>query len=140
MTLAQFFTKRMTDAKMSLRDIAKRAKVDPSTPWKITNGRPVRAATLGRLLRALGLKETDDAYTEAFALWSTEQSQIPEQAMKLATTKSRTKHFRATEDFLIEVVARAKKVTEGDRAIVLEALDRIDGLKLWMESTRLARK
>jgi hypothetical protein len=142
MTLARFFAKLRHDAGMSLRAVASRTKprMDPSTVLKIEKGRKVKAATLGQALRAMGLKENDGAFLEAFALWSSEQSQIPVEIVERANGKSRGKNAREIESFLVDVVAIAKKVPETDRPLFLEAIAQPEALKLWLQSTRLAQK
>jgi hypothetical protein len=77
MTLAQHFRALRAERKLSLRDVGKRAKLNQVTIWKIENSCTVRANTLGRALRALGLREEHGDFILAFTLWVREQYPAP---------------------------------------------------------------
>jgi hypothetical protein len=143
MTLARFFIKLRNDAGLSLRDAARKArpKLDPSTLWKIENARPVRAATLGQALRALGLQENDDDYVRALSLWSMEQSQtLGLDAVDRDLSRARSANGRAFNQTLARAAAALRKIPEADWPIIVEALEHADALKLWVQSARLVQK
>lgn len=143
MTLARFFIKLRTDAGMSQRDVGRRSKprLDGSTLWKIENARPVRAKTLGQALRAMGLQEKDNTYLEAFSLWSTEQAQtLPREAIDLGLSRVRRSNDRAFETVVDRAATALRKMPETDWPFIIEALEHPEGLKLWVQSMRLARK
>lgn len=143
MTLARFFIKLRSDAGLSLRAVAMKSKprLDPTTLWKIENGKPVRAVTLGQALRAIGLKEKDDAYVEAFSLWSMEQSQtLTLEAVDRGLSRARGANAKAFQAIIDKIATALRKMPEGDWPAVLEAAEHPAALKLWLESARLARK
>lgn len=143
MKLAKFFVSLRTDRDLTLRDIAKKSKpkIDHTTLWKIENGKPVRASTLGNALRAIGLSEKDDAYVEAFALWSTEQAgTLPVTTVDRSIEKVKRGNQRAFDKAIDRAAAALQAMPEEDWPLVLEALERPEALKLWIQSTQLARK
>jgi transcriptional regulator with XRE-family HTH domain len=143
MNLAHYFSTLRTDAKLSLREVAQksRPKLDASVIWKIENGRSVKAKTLGQALRALGLHDTDEAYSKAFALWSTAQAQtLPHATVDHALTKIRRANKRAFDLALERIAAALQRTPEEDWPAMIEAVENPAALKLWLESTRLARK
>lgn len=142
MTLARYFDRLRHESGLSLRAIGARArpKLDAATIWKIANGRPVKAATLGTALRALGYSERDPTYIEAFALWSTDRSgNLPLEAVGAgmdAARKKNNKEFSLTLDRLANAL---RNMPEEDWPILIEAAQRPTALKLWLQSTKADR-
>lgn len=138
MTLARYFTALRNNAGLSLRALSAkvRPKVNATTVWKLEHGRPVKAVTLGQVLRAMGLEESDPEYVKAFVLWSAEQSQtIPAETIE--------RRSRKTNAEAREFVALMRKVTILMRDIppaswpaVLEALRDHESLTLWIKSRK----
>ena len=144
MTLARFFAKLRNDAGMSLRDVARKARptLDPTTPWKVENSRPIRAKSLGTLLRALGLTERDEAYVTAFALWSSEQSKtLAHGRVEAGMTRETTKNDRTLARAVERATAALRNMPEADWPGVLHALERPEALRRWLQSANaLAQK
>ena len=94
MTLAKYFDRLRNESGLSLREIGQKArpKLNPTTLWKICQGRPVKADTLGVAMRALGYTERDQTYLEAFALWSTGKAKnLPHEAVGKSLAALRVK-------------------------------------------------
>jgi hypothetical protein len=137
MTLARFFLRLRNDARMSQRDVgrASRPRLDATAVWKIENGRPVRAATLAQALRAVGLKEADADYVQAFALWSTEQAgTLPLATVDRGIDRVRTANGRAFNDALNRAAAALQAMPETDWPIALAALEQPAALKLLFQA------
>lgn len=135
MTLARFFIKLCSDRDMSIRQVALRGKLDPSTPFKIIRGAPVQAGTLGACLRGLGLKPSDAEYREAFALWGAsviEQNGADAIARGIARAAPQA---RKTADRLIAKFATALTAIPRSEWPRLErVLDEPDAITCWLRS------
>lgn len=138
-TLAHYFAKLRADADLSYEDVAKKCKgtISRHVVWKLENGKPVKADTLGTILRGLGLRQTDRAYLEAFALWSAEQSHtLPSPDLEAAMKRMRQTDDRQFNEFAREVLTLASQAPASDRKAILEALGNLPALKLWLASRR----
>lgn len=139
MTLSRLFSKLRHNAGMSLREVGKRARprIDATTILKIEKGRPVRAQTLASALRALGLQEKDEAYVEAFALWSMEQAgTLTLESVDRGIARAKSANNRAFQRVVDRVVVALRKMPETDWPAILEALDHPEALKLWLQSRK----
>ena len=142
-TLAKYFADLRATAELSYSEVAAKCKAGKKTlsrhvVWKLENGKPIKADTLGLILhKGLGIPKDDEAYTQAFALWSSEQAKTmnaPDlrHAIEGLQIKGNTQ-FKA---FAHEVVMLAARVPEEDRPAVLEALRTVPALKLWLASRK----
>ena len=139
MTLARYFLHLQAQSGLSLRKIASRTKpkLDPATVWKVVHGRPVRADTLGAILRALGYTERDQQYLDAFALWSTEQSgTLPLSAVQGSIARVQKKQAREIDRVIAQITAALKAMPEEDWPYIVEAAQHPQALKLWLLSRK----
>lgn len=142
MTLARYFLKLCSEKDVTnLREISRRAKVDPTTPWRIKEGRSVRAPTLGKVLRALGYTPADAEYKQAFAYWGAEMlGGAGQQAVNAGLGKAGKTLDAATTRMLEHFTAALQDIPKRDWPTLQRALVRPAALVLWLKSTQELQK
>lgn len=142
-TLAKHFAALRAEAEYSYADVAQRCRTGKKTfsrhvVWKVENGKPIKADTLAVILRrGLGIPENDEAYIEAFALWSAEQSKsMSAPTMRHAIEGIRLRGDAKTKAFAAAALELLVRVPDDDRSAVLEALQAVPALKLWLASRK----
>lgn len=141
MTLARYFLKLCSDADMTnMHEIARRAGIDPSTPWKIKEGRPVRAKTLGKVLTALGYKPKDEEYRQAFALWGAEVVGDAHGASMAAGAAKMGNNGSASERLVARFAEAIREIPRSDWPLLDRALAQPESLVLWLKSTEALKR
>lgn len=141
--LAKYFADLRAAAELSYSDVAKKcrsgkSKLSRHVVWKLENGKPIKASTLAIILnRGLGIPEHDEAYTEAFALWSASQAKTTSApALRQAMARVKRVSDKAFTAFAGDVLALLRDLPPSDRPAILEALRAIPALKLWLASRK----
>jgi len=138
-TLAKYFADLRAAADLSYSEVAaKCGGLSRHVVWKLENGKPIKAVTLGVILnKGLGIPKDSKTYAEAFALWSAGMAHTntgPDVTATLGRLKlGSDKQFQA---FAASVVDLLRDVPASDRPKVLEALGAIPALKLWLLSRK----
>lgn len=141
MTLARYFLKLCSDAEMTnMHEIARRAKIDPSTPWKIKEGRPVRASTLGKVLTALGYTPKDLEYRQAFALWGAEVVGDAHGAAMNAGAATIGARGTAAERIVARFTEALRSIPRSEWPLLDRALSQPESLVLWLRSTEALKR
>lgn len=73
-TLAKEFAAYRIEQKLSVAELARKTKLERVTIWKIETGKSVRADTLKRALRGMGITERSPRFAKFFAIWTDERT------------------------------------------------------------------